>query len=136
VWNMAQQDEEQINILLCNIIGVQDGMQCFLCETTFGCKCIWDEIGEEMVHEGNGFINFYSSFQIPMTLAKMHQAAWYHLYCHYMFAISSDWGPGMGCIHLPACMETYIWLAYPGDGNFVGFQEHCGRDAAWLCLTP
>jgi len=127
---MAQQDEEQINILLRDIIGAQDGMQCFLCETTFGRECIWDEIGEEMLREGNGIINFYTTSRMPTTLAKMHRAARYHLYCHYTFAISSNWGPGMGHVRLPACVENHIRLAYPGDGNFVGFQECRGRGAA------
>jgi len=125
---MAHQNDEQMNLLLHDIIGTQDSMQCFLCKTTFGCECIWDEIGEEMLCEGNGIIDFYNCSQMSMTLAKMHHAARYHLYCHYTFAISSDWGPGMGHVCLPACVETYIRLAYPGNGNFVGFQEHQGRD--------
>jgi len=72
---MAHQDNKQINDLLHDIIGGQEGMQCFLSETTFGCKCIWDEIGEEMLHKGNGIINFYHTSQMPTTLAKMHWAA-------------------------------------------------------------
>jgi len=129
---MAQQHDKQINVLLRDIIGGQEGMQCFLCETTFGCKCIWDEIGEEMLHKGNGIVDFYERSRMPTMLlvAKTHQAAQYHLYCHYTFAISSNWGPGMGRVCLPACMEQHITLAYPGDGNFVGFQERRGRDAA------
>jgi len=111
---------------------LEDRMACsvFLCKTTFGCECIWDEIGEEMLCKGNGIICFYETSQMPTTLAMMYWAAQYHLYCHYTFAISSDWGPGMGRVHLPACMETYIRLAYPGDGNFVGFHERQGRDVA------
>ncbi len=127
---MACQEEEHTNILLCDIIGAQDGMQCFLCETTFGRECIWDKIGEEMLREGNSIIDLYNRSRMPTMLAKMHKMARYHLYCHYMFAISSDWGPGMGHVHLLACAEMYIRLAFPGDGNFVGFQERCGRDVA------
>jgi len=32
-------------------------------------------IGEEMLHKGNGIINFYHTSQMPTTLAKMHWAA-------------------------------------------------------------
>ncbi len=84
-----------------------------------------------MLHEGNGIIDFYHTSQLPTTLVTMHWAARYHLYCHYTFAISSDWGPGMGRVCLPACVETQIRLAFPSDGNFVGFQEDGrGREAA------
>jgi len=128
--NMAQQHDEQINVLLRDIVGAQEGMQCFLCVTTIGRECIWDEIGEEMLREGNGIIDFYQRSRMPTTLARMHWAARYHLYCHYTFAISSDWGPGMGCIRLPACIEQHIRMAYPGNGNFVGFQERRGGEGA------
>jgi len=74
---MAQQHNEQINVLLQDIIGGQEGMQCFLSETTFGHKCIWDEMGEEMLCKGNGIIDFYerSRMLTMLPVAKTHQAA-------------------------------------------------------------
>jgi len=58
----------------------------------------------------------------PGTLARRHKAAQYHLYTHYTCTILK-----MQCknVHIcgPACIESYIKMAYPGDGKYVGFKE-------------
>jgi len=49
----APTDEEFINFLVSQIVNLPEGMACFLCKTTYSRECIWNEIGEEMLVEGN-----------------------------------------------------------------------------------
>jgi len=116
-------DKEFQDFLIQQIINLPEGVPCFLCQMTHGGECIWDEIGDEMLSEGNNILAWYEKSKVPSTKAKMHHAAQYHLYHHYVCAVT-----GLGCkrvcIQVPECMEKYIKLAYSGDGKFVGYKEH------------
>jgi len=111
--------EEQIDNLVKQIIDLPEGMPCFLCHTTSGRECVWDEIGEEMLYEGNKILAWYDKKKVASTHAAKHRAARYHLYRHYSCIIMGYRGVR---VQVPDCIEKYIKLAYPGDGKFVGFK--------------
>jgi len=118
----ATSDEEFQEFLIQQIMNLPEGMPCFLCQTTHGGECIWEEIGDEMLLEGNKILAWYKKSKVPSTKAKMHRTARYHLYNHYVCIVT-----GLGCkgvhIQVPECMEKYIKLVYPGDGKFVRYKE-------------
>jgi len=119
----AALDEEFMDFLVQQIISLPEGKACFLCETTHGGECIWDEIGEEMLSEGNKILAWYDKRKVQSTKAKMHRAVCYHLYCHYTCTMT-ELGRRGGHVQVPDCVKKYIKLAYPGDGKFVGYKEH------------
>ena len=112
--------QEEIDDLVKQILNLPQGMPCFLCDTTSGRECVWDEIGKEMLYEGNKILTWYENKKVASTHAKMHRAACYHLYRHYSCIVM-----GYRNVHVqvPDCIEKYIKLAYPSDGKFVGFKE-------------
>jgi len=120
---VAVSDEEFMDFLVQQIINLPEGEACFLCKTTNGKECIWDEIGEEMFSEGNKILAWYEKSKVLSTTAKMHRAVRYHLYHHYACAMT-EIGQRGGHVQVPDCVEKYIKLAYPGDGKFVGYKEH------------
>jgi len=119
----AALDEEFMDFLVQQIISLPEGKVCFLCEMMHGGECIWDEIGEEMLLEGNKILAWYDKKKVPSTKAKMHRAVRYHLYHHYACTMT-ELGSRGGHVQVPDCVKKYIKLAYPGDGNFVGYKEH------------
>jgi len=42
-----------MDFLIQQIVNLPLGMPCFLCLTMYGQECIWEEIGGEMLLEGN-----------------------------------------------------------------------------------
>jgi len=120
---VAHTDEEFMDFLIQQIINLPEGTPCFLCATTHCKECIWEEIGDEMLLEGNKIIEWYKNSKVPTTHAKMHRAVRYHLYQHYACAVTGLGRRGVR-IQVPECIEKYIKLAYPGDGKFVGFKKH------------
>jgi len=93
------------------------------CETMHGQECIWDEIGGEMLSEGNKILDWYKKSNVQSTEVKMHCAVHYHLYHHYTCVMTELGGRG-DHEQVPDYVEKYIKYAYPGNSKFVRFKEH------------
>ncbi len=113
--------------LVAVLANLLEGDVCFLCYTSSSAECVWDEIGNDIM--GHGWAagiayedrNWFTT--MPLSLAKFHKACHYGCYHQYIFTVSS-WCCGMGCIHIPACVEAHIRRTFPSDGVFVGFQAN------------
>jgi len=99
----------------------------FLCTTSNGAECVWDEVGGDIIGysptKGIHYEDQEQMHQPPLTLADFHKACHFTCYRHYIFTASS-WSTGMGQISILACIKDHIWFAFPGDGVFVGFQPN------------
>jgi len=124
---MAAQIEIQEAALVAVLDNPVKGDVCFLCVSTDSTECMWDEIGNDIMGHGWAARIEYEDrdwfSRLSLTLAKLHKACCYGCYCQYIFTVSS-WCHGMGCIHIPACVEASIRRTFPGDGVFVGFQAN------------
>jgi len=122
---MTAQIEIQEAALVAVLANPVEGGVCFLCTSTDGTECMWDEIGDDITGHGRGAGIEYEDrdrFSRPaLTLAELHKACRYGCYHRYIFTVSS-WCRGMGRIRIPACVEAHIRRTFPGDGVFVGFQ--------------
>jgi len=95
----AASDEEFQDFLIQQIMNLPEGMSCFLCQTTNDGECIWEEIGDEMLLEGNKILAWYEKSKVPSTTAKMHRAARYHLYNHYACVVTGLRLRAIGLLH-------------------------------------
>jgi len=104
-----------------------EGEVCFLCYTSNGAECVWEEIGDNITGHGRATGIEYEErnwlSRPPLSLAEFHKACHYGCYRRYIFTVSS-WCRGMGRIRIPACVEASIRMTFPGDGVFVGFQAN------------
>jgi len=120
------QDDREMAELVRQIVDFPEGSPCFLCQTTEGRECIWDEVGPELTMEGRNTIIWHeasegASMRHP-TIAESHRAACYACYQCYIYT-TSTWTPGAGRVRIPTCVETNIHWLFPGDGVFVGFND-------------
>jgi len=103
------------------------GDVCFLCASTDGAECVWDEISNNIM--GHGWatgIEYEDREQMhmsPLSLAEFHKACYYGCYWQYIFTVSS-WCPGMGHICIPTCVEASIRRTFSSDRVFIGFQAN------------
>ena len=93
---------------------------CFLCVCSGGKDCLWDEVGEEVVLEGNNAAVWYNHTEGTCNMVAMHKAARYACY-HYYIQVVSNWSCGTGRVHLPTCVERNIKHQFLGNGVYVGF---------------
>jgi len=120
------QDDREMAELVRQIVDFPEGSPCFLCQTTEGRECIWDEVGPELTMEGRNTIIWHeasegASMQHP-TIAESHRAARYACYRRYIYT-ASTWTPGAGRVRIPTCIENGIRHLFLGDGVFVGFND-------------
>ncbi len=122
---MAAQIDPAEAALVALIVNPPEGDVCFLCATSDGRECVWNEIGPDIVAFGRFTgMNYGEQHRVcspPVTLADVHKACRFACYRRYIFT-ASNWSTGMGCIRIPSCVENSIRHAFPGDGVFVGFQ--------------
>ncbi len=118
--------------LVRQIVNFPEGSPCFLCQTTEGRECIWDEIGDELTMEGRNTIIWHEAseghFMRHPPIEESHCAARYACYRRYIYTASS-WTPGSGRIRVPTCVENNIRRLFPGDGVFVGFNDGVAGNA-------
>jgi len=99
---------------------------CFLCQTTEGRECVWDEVGIELSMVGRNTILFLEMiddfFMRPPTIAESHCVAHYACYLHYI-STASTLTRGDGLIRIPSCVQNGIRCLFPDDGVSVGFNN-------------
>jgi len=117
---MAAPVDAVVEALVADIANPLDGEVCFLCASSNGAECVWNEIGDDITSHGRA--DALISYQ-GVDGNEFHKACRYACYRHYIFTVSR-WTQGMGQIRIPACVEASIRHAFPGDGVFVGFQNN------------
>jgi len=113
--------------LVAVIANPPEGEVCFLCASTNGNECVWDEVGQDIIGSGRAAGVHYEDrvrmHQTPMNMAEFHKVCRFACYRRYIFTVSS-WSSGLGRIRIPTCVEESIRDAFPGNGVFVGFQDN------------
>jgi len=70
-----------------------EGEVCFLCSSTNGRECIWNEVGSDVISSGRAAGVHYEDrvhmHMPPMSLAKFHKVCCFACYRQYIFTISS-----------------------------------------------
>jgi len=117
---MAAHIDAAVEALVADIANPPDGEVCFLCVSSDGAECVWNEIGDDITSHGrrDAIISYEGD-----DGNEFHKACRYACYRRYIFTVSR-WTRGMGRIRIPACVEASIRIAFPGNGVFVGFQNN------------
>jgi len=110
----------EIERLIREITNQPQGYPCFLCVCSGGKDCLWDEVGEEVVLEGNNAAIWYEHSEGSRDMVATHKAARYACYRYYIRVVS-NWSRGDGRVRLPTCVECNIKRQFPGNGVYVGF---------------
>ncbi len=122
-----------MDFLVQQIVNLPLGMPCFLCLTMHGQECIWEEIGGEMLSEGNKILDWYKKSKGQGAEAKMHCAACYYLYHHYT-CVMTELGCRGDCVQVPDCVEKYIKYAYLAMASLLGSKNALQRNAREILL--
>jgi len=116
----------KIEHLICEITNQPRGYPCFLCMCSGGKDCLWDEVGEEVVLEGNNAAIWYDHTKGSCNMVAIPKAAHYAYYRYYIQVVS-NWSCGTGHVCLPTCVECNIKCQFPGNGVYVGFVAGSNR---------
>jgi len=117
---MEAVEERSIGRLIHQIVNVAEGDRCFLCKTSGGNECVWDDIGDEIIVAGNNAMLWHDDTE-PSDVNTRHKVARFACYRHYVLVVNS-WVYGQGRIRIPECVEMHIRGRFPGNGHFVGFH--------------
>jgi len=81
---MAAHIDAGVEALVANIANPPDGKVCFLCLTSNGTECIWNEIGDDITSHGHAhgiyFEDVKCTRELPLSLAEFHKACCYACY--------------------------------------------------------
>jgi len=114
-----EQHERELAQLMREIDDSVEVTTCFLCQTTEGIECVWDEVGIELSMVGRNTILFLEIiddyFMWHPTIAESHCIARYACYLHYI-STASTLTCGDGSKGIPSCIPNGIRCLFPDDG--------------------